>query len=200
MTAAFFAVALVVDLLAVICQPYCQPIARWGGATVLLFPVFLTYGALALPFAGTLALAFCTGLLWDALTIQIIQPGVYLQEAAVQEARLGWSILLFGVLAMMVHGLRPLFLRGRWDLHCLASGFCTVVILAAQYAMITMVRGGFVFARDLSRDLWLRMLLPGFFAMVLSPVVYLAFYLVANLLNYPVRVEVERRPRAPERL
>lgn len=196
MTAAFFAVVLVVDLLAVACQPYCQPIARFGGATVLLFPVFLTYGALALPFAGTLALAFCTGLLWDALTLQIIQPGVYLQQAAVQESRMGWSIVLFGVLAILVHGMRPLFVRGRWDLHCLASGFCTVVILAAQYAMITFVRGGLVFPHDL----WMRVALPGFFAMLLSPVVYLGFLFVASLLNYPVRMEVDRRQRTPDRL
>ena len=196
MTAAFFAVVLLADLLAVACQSYCQPIARFGGATVLIFPVFLAYGALALPLAGTLALAFCTGLFWDALTVQILQPGVYLQEAAVQEARLGWSIVLFGLLAVMVHGMRPLFLRGRWDLHCLASGFCTVVILAAQYAMITFVRGGFVFPHDL----WMRVALPGFFAMVLSPFVYLAFYVVASLLDYPVRLEVDRRQRTPERL
>ena len=196
MTAAFFAVVLFVDLLAVVCQPYCQPIGRFSGATVLMFPVILAYGSLALPFWGTLALAFLNGLLWDALTIQIIQPGVYLQQAAVQESLLGWSVLLFGLLAIMTHGLRPLFLRGRWDLHCLASGFCTVVILAAQYAMITFVRGGLVLPRELAA----RVLLPGFFAMVLSPFVYLGFYVVANLLNYPVRIEEDRRRGEPERL
>ena len=120
MTAAFFVVVLVVDLLAVMCQSYFLPINRFSGATVLLFPVILCYGALALPFAATLALAFCNGLLWDALTVQIIQPGVYLQQAAVEEVRFGWSILLFTLLAVITHGLRPLFLRGRWDLHCLA--------------------------------------------------------------------------------
>ncbi len=199
MTWAFFAVVLAVDLLAVVCQPYCQPIGRFGGAAVLLFPVILAYGALALPFTGTLALAFCNGLLWDALTVQILQPGVYLQQEAVQEARLGWSIVLFGVLAVLTHGLRPLFLKGRWDLHCLASGGCTVVILAAQYAMLTFVRGGLVFPRELAG----RILLPGFFAMVLAPVVYLGFYLVANLLGYPVQLDTEeerRRRRQPERL
>lgn len=196
MTAAFFAVVLVVDLLAVVCQPYCQPLGRFGGAAVLLFPVILAYGALALPFAGTLALAFCNGLLWDALTVQILQPGVYLQEAPMQEARLGWSIVLFALLAVLTHGLRPLFLKGRWDLHCLASGGCTVVILAAQYAMITFERGGLVAPHGLAT----RLLLPGFFAMVLSPFVYFAFYIVANLLGYPVRLEEDRRRRQPERL
>ena len=200
MTAAFFAVILVVDLLAVVCQSYVPPFVRFNGATVLLFPVILTYGALALPFAGTLALAFCNGLLWDALTVQILQPGVYMQQAAVEETRFGWSILLFGLLAIMTHGLRPLFLRGRWDLHCLASGFCTIVILVAQYAAITFSRGVLIIPREeIVHVLLPRILLPGFFAMLLAPVVYLGFYLVANLLNYPIRL-VEDRRRPPERL
>ena len=200
MTAAFFAVVLVVDLLAVVCQSYLPPFLRFDGATVLLFPVILAYGALALPFAGTLALAFCNGLLWDALTVQIVQLNPYVRQPAVEETHLGWSILLFGLLAIMTHGLRPLFLRGRWDLHCLASGFCTVVILAAQYAAITFSRGALVLPRDLIvHTLLPRILLPGFFAMLLAPVVYVGFYLVANLLDYPVRL-VEDRRRAPERL
>ena len=200
MTAAFFAAVLVADLLAVVGQSYLPPFVRFGGATVLLFPVILTYGALALPFAGTLALAFCNGLLWDALTIQILQPGVYVQQAVVEETRFGWSILLFGILAVMTHGLRPLFLRGRWDLHCFASGFCTVVILAAQYAAITFSRGALILPRDLILHVLLpRIFLPGLFSMLLAPVIYVLFYVVANLLNYPVRV-VEDRRRQPERL
>ena len=62
-------------------SPTFPPVARFSGATVLLFPVILTYGALALPFAGTLALAFCNGLLWDALTVQIVQLDPYVQQA-----------------------------------------------------------------------------------------------------------------------
>ena len=193
MTAAFFALVLLVDLLAVVFQPYCPPISRFSGAVLLMFPVVLAYGALALPFAGALALAFCNGLVWDALTVQIYSPGTSFQVAPVEEFPLGWSIVLFGVLAILVHGLRPLFLRGRWDLHCVASGFCTVAILLAQYALITFKRGGLIFPRDL----WARLLLPGFFAMLLAPLVCFGFYFAAGLLNYPIRVyEDERQRRA----
>ena len=193
MTAAFFVLVLLADLLAVIFQPYCLPLGKFSGAVVLLFPVMLAYGALALPLAGALALAFCNGLLWDALTVQFLTPGMYLRDAPVEEFPLGWSIILFGVLTMLVHGLRPLFLRGRWDLHCVASGFCTVVILISQYALITFKRGGLIFPHDI----WARLLLPGFFAMLLAVPVYFGFYLVAGLLNYPVRIyEDERRRRA----
>lgn len=197
-TPAFFALVLLVDLLAVVLQPYCPPMERYAGAVVLMFPVVLAYGALALPFAGALALAFCNGLLWDALTVQIINPDMYLRGAAVEELPMGWSIVLFGVLAALVHGLRPLFLRGRWDLHCVASGFCTVVILVMQYGLITFKRGWVT----PPHDLWVRLLLPGFFAMLLSPVVCFAFYFAAGLLNYPVRIyedEQQRQRRARAR-
>ena len=103
---------LLADLLAVIFQPYCPPLGKFSGAVVLMFPVMLAYGALALPFAGALALAFCNGLLWDALTVQFLTPGMYLRDAPVEEFPLGWSIILFGVLAMLVHGLRPRLLGG----------------------------------------------------------------------------------------
>ena len=190
-TLAFFGVVLVVDLLAVIFQAYSPSLPMFQGAVVLVFPVFLAYAALALPFPGALAVAFCNGLLWDALTVQFIRPGTYGQGPLMEEISLGWSVVLFGVLAILVHGLRPLFLRGRWDLHCLASGFCTVVILAAQYLMITFRLGGLIFPKTL----WMRMLLPGFFAMLLSVPVYFAFYFVAEALEYPVWVEEDEHER-----
>ena len=180
----FFAAVLVVDLLAVVFQSYSPPLPMFQGAAVLLFPVVLTYGALALPFPGALALAFCNGLLWDALTVPFIRPGMYAQGPLMEEVLLGWSVVLFGVLTMLVHGLRPLFLRGRWDLHCLASGVCTIVILLAQYLLITFRLGGLIFPKSV----WVRMLLPGFFSMLLAPLVYFAFYLLAEVMDYTVRI------------
>lgn len=190
MTAVFFALVLFADLLAVVCQPYCPPIARFADAAVMVFPVILAYGALALPFPAALLLAFCNGLLWDALTCQILNKGANLNDAVVVESPIGWSIVLFGALTVLVHGLRPLFLRGRWDLHCLASGFCTVVILGAEFLMITFKRGGLIFPPDLG----MRLLLPGFFAMVLSPFVYLGFGALAAVIGYPVRI-YDEKPR-----
>ena len=52
-----------------------------------------------------------------SLTVQVIGPRV--------EIALGWSILLYAVLAAIMHGLRPLFIRGRWEVHCIMSGVCT---------------------------------------------------------------------------
>ena len=195
-TTAFFGVVLALDFLAVVCQPYCAPLPALFGARLLLFPVILAYGALALPFWAALALAFFNGLLWDALTMQIINTSPYLQGSPVVEIALGGSVALFGVLVILVHGLRPLFLRGRWELHCLASGVCVVVILAEQFALVVFHRGGLV----LPREFWARLLVPGFLAMLIAPFVYLLFLFVAALLGYPVRMAPEdrRRDRTPD--
>ena len=186
MTLLFFGALLLADFVALVFQCNCPPLAAFSSARVLLFPAVLTYGALALPFAGALALAFFNGFVWDALTAQIVTPAFGQPRL---ELSFGWSIVLYGVLVVLVHGLRPLFLRGRWDLHCLASGLCAVVILAAQYLMITFSRGGLIFPRELVG----RILLPGFFAMLLAPIVYLAFNALAGLIGYPVQIEEEPR-------
>ncbi len=185
-TTAFFGCVLLADFLAVVFQGRFGPLPMFFGATVFVFPVILAYGALSLPLTGTLALAFFNGLLWDALTVQFLKPTeeFSLDTPAVPEFAMGWSILLFGVLALLVHGLRPLFLRGRWELHCLASGFCASAILLAEYLMITFKRHGLVF----SRELWGRILVPGFFAMLLAIPVYWLFRGLAGLLGYTVRV------------
>ncbi len=187
MTLPFFGFLLLADFLAVVFQCYCPPLADYSYARVLIFPVVLAYGALALPFAGALALAFFNGFLWDALTVQILTPAAFPAGQARLEISFGWSIVLYGVLAVLVHGLRPLFLRGRWDLHCLASGGCAVAILATQYLMITFNRGGLIFPRELVG----RIVMPGLFAMLLAPLFYFSFNSVAGLIGYPVRLDEE---------
>jgi len=99
------------------------------------------YGAMALPFPLMLALAFFAGVLLDALTVQVIGGKV--------EISAGSSILLYGVLAGIMHGLRPLFARGRWEVHCILSGVFTSLIVLAQYLMITFRRGSLVFTREI---------------------------------------------------
>lgn len=188
MTAIFFGLLLLADFAAVVFQTNSPPLPMFFDARIMVYPVILAYGALALPFPGALALAFCNGLFWDALTVQILNPAAMTGKAPLVEIPLGWSIMVYGVLAVLVHGLRPLFLRGRWEVHCLASGFCTAAILLGEYSMITFRRGGLVFPQEL----WARILLPGFFAMLIAVVVYLVFNSVAGLIGYEVRAPEER--------
>lgn len=202
-TLAFFGLLVAAQFCAIVFQHAIPPLAILHGARPLLYPVFLAYGALALSQNGTLALAFFTGLLWDALTVQFLPAAAFTGGGAARalatatnlaggadaavENPLGWSIVLYAILGMVMHGLRPWFLRGRWEVHVLASGACAVVIPLVEYLLVTFRRGGLVFPSSL----WPRLLLPGLAAMLAAPVVYLLFHFLASLVGYPVRAEEE---------
>src|SRR5204863_1962001 len=121
----FFFLLLLLVLAAQIAE-FFIPVLPWlYNAHVYVVPVIVFYGAMALPFPLMLALALYAGLLLDALTVQVIGGKV--------EISIGSSILLYAVLGGIMHGLRPLFARGRWEVHCILSGVCTSVIVLAQY-------------------------------------------------------------------
>ena len=120
-----------------------------------------------------LGLAFLAGVLLDALTVQVIGGKV--------EIAMGWSIILYGVLAVIMHGLRPLFIRGRWEVHCLLTGICTSGIILAQYLMITFRRGSFFF----SKEVWWQVGGPGLIAMLMAPIVFWMLNWLARVTRYP---------------
>ena len=113
----FFFISLVRVVVAQIAEFFIPPLDWMHHARIYIAPVLVFYGAMALPFPLMLAMAFFAGVLLDALTVQVIGTKV--------EISLGWSILLYGVLAGIMHGLRPLFIRGRWEVHCVLTGLCT---------------------------------------------------------------------------
>ena len=120
-----------------------------------------------------LALAFFAGVLLDVLTVQVIGPRV--------EISLGSSILIYGVLAGIMHGLRPLYSRGRWEVHCVMCGICTSAIVLAQYLMITFRRGSVFF----SREVWWQIGGPGLIAMLISPLAFWILHWLARATVYP---------------
>ena len=164
------------------------------GARITLFPVLLAYGSLALPYPLVLTLAFCSGLLWDLLNLQVITSTATLLKTPSVEVFAGTSVVLYGLLGTLMHGLRPLFLRGRWEIHVLLSSLCTIAILLAEFLVLNLKRGGF----DFPPVMWWRILAPGAIALLLAPVVHLGFTILANLLHYPVR-ENPREPRGLHR-
>src|SRR5206468_2829635 len=99
----FFFLLLVLVLAAQIAELFIPALPWLYNAHVYIVPVIVFYGAMALPLPLMLALALYAGLLLDALTVQVIGGKV--------EISTGSSILLYGVLAGIMHGLRPLFAR-----------------------------------------------------------------------------------------
>jgi hypothetical protein len=169
----FFFILLVLVLIAQIAEFFIPTVDWMYHAHIYIVPVIVFYGAMALPFPLMLALALFAGILLDALTVQVIGAKV--------EISMGWSILLYAVLAGIMHGMRPLFIRGRWEVHCILSGVCTSAIILAQYLMITFRRGSILF----TREVWWQIGGPGLIAMLMAPVVFWTLHWIGRITRYP---------------
>jgi hypothetical protein len=171
----FFVILLILTFVAQIVEFFVPPLEWMYNARIYIVPVIVFYGAMALPFPLVLALAGFAGFLLDAVTAQALgsPPRV--------EISIGWSILLYAVLAAIMHGLRPLFIRGRWEVHCIMSGLCTSAILLSQYLMIAFRRGSLVF----SREAWWQIGGPGLLAMMMAPLVFWILHSLGRLSANP---------------
>lgn len=156
----FFFLLLFLVLLGQVAEFFIPALPWLYNAHVYIVPMVVFYGAMALPFPFMLALALWAGILLDALTVQVIGGKV--------EISTGSSILIYGVLAGVMHGLRPLFARGRWEVYCILSGLFTSLIVLAQYSMISFRRGSLVF----TREIWWQIGGPGLIAMALAPIFF----------------------------
>jgi hypothetical protein len=176
----FFVILLVLILAAQVAEFFIPALPWLYNAHIYIVPVLVFYGAMALPFPLMLAIALYAGILLDALTVQVIGTKV--------EISMGWSILLYAVLAGIMHGLRPLFVRGRWEIHCVLTGVCTSVIILAQYLMITFRRGSLFF----SHEVWWQIGGPGLIAMLMAPVVFWFLQWVGRMSGYSYFAERSR--------
>ncbi len=185
----FFLVLVVAMFFSLVAQHFIGEVPQIG-ARVMLMPIVMFYGALALPIWGMLALAFVGGLMWDALFTQwATLPGGDAEGNV--EIAMGWSIVLFGALGALMSGFRPLFQRGRWEIHCLLSGVCTCVIVLSEYLMITIRRHPVTFNFD--NEIWWRIGGAGLVAALLSPLFFFALNYLASLVAY--ETQPERKPK-----
>jgi hypothetical protein len=175
----FFAILIVLTFVAQIVEIFLPPLDWMYNAHIYIVPIIVFYGAMALPFPAVMGLAFFAGFMLDALTVQVLGPRV--------EISLGWSILLYAVLAAIMHGLRPLFIRGRWEVHCIMSGVCTSAILLAQYLMISFRRGSLFF----TREAWWQIGGPGLIAMMMAPLAFWILHTIARATRNPYLFEEE---------
>ncbi len=167
----FFLILAVLVFLAQVVEIFIPPLDWMFNAHVYIVPVIVFYGAMVLPFPLMLCLAFIAGFLWDAMTVQVLDTSV--------EISFGWSIMLYAVLAAIMHGLKPLFNRGRWEVHCVLSGVCTSLILLAQYLMISFRRGSLIF----DREVWWQIGGPGLLAMLMAPLAFWSLHWLSGLTN-----------------
>src|SRR3954468_7072760 len=178
----FFVVLLIFTFCAQIAEFYLPHLEWMFNARIYIVPVIVFYGAMALPMPMMLGLAAFAGFMLDVTTAQVIGDKV--------EIAMGSSILLYGVLAGIMHGLRPLFARGRWEVHCILSGVFTSLIVLAQYLMITFRRGSLVF----TPEIWWQIGGPGLVAMAIAPIFFWGLQWLGQITAYsygPERGQVE---------
>ena len=142
-----FYLSLVVSMFfALVAQHFTGEMLGLGGKVVLL-PVVFFFIAAALPLPSVFFFAVVGGIMWDSLT-------VYPDAAGKSEVVFGWSVALYGALGAIMNGLRSMYLRGRWELHCILTGVITSVIVLMEILIITFRREPFAFYWP--RDIWYR--------------------------------------------
>jgi hypothetical protein len=76
--------------------------------------------------------------------------------------------LFYVLVGTALQPLRPFFLAGRWEIHCLASGAVTLLLLLGQYLMVCLRRGSFLF----DWTIFWHIVGPAVVALLLAPLVY----------------------------
>ncbi len=177
----FFLILIASVVSSAIFQHFIAPVPPFG-VRIMVMPLVVIYGALALPVPGMLALTFFSGLLWDILNTQTTDTGF--------EIAPGWSVILYAIVGVLMGGLRPLFQRGRWEVHCLMGGVCTSLMVLAEYLMISLRRQpvGLVF----NEMVWWRVAGSGLAAALLAPISFFFLNYLAGLSGYDPLAEDRR--------
>jgi hypothetical protein len=174
----FFFILLFLQFAALVVQ-HSIPELPMIGCRLLLMQIIMLYAAIALPLPGMLAATFLGGFMWDALHVQMVGDAY--------EISLGWTIALYTLLGAIMAGFRPMFLRGRWEIHCLLTGFLVCLMVLAEYVVISIRREPVQFIFD--RDVAWRIGGAGLSATLLSPLVFFVLNYVAVLTGYDPQPE-----------
>ncbi|MFT4636756.1 MAG: cell shape-determining protein MreD [Verrucomicrobiales bacterium] len=150
-------------------------IPRMGEAAsfgiVLFFPVWFLCSAVTLPFPIMLGLAFFAGLLWDLR--YVVDPGVFGMPPGIPGGipgvtPFGISIVFFGILGSMMHGVQPLYHKCQMGFPILLTGAGIFAFRLFDYLFLNFKRGNFQFPAPVFREICATALV----SMVLSPLIY----------------------------
>ncbi|HEX2748085.1 MAG TPA: hypothetical protein VHM91_08810 [Verrucomicrobiales bacterium] len=161
-------------------------------ARIFAVPVIFFACAISLPFSVMLFFAFATGFVWDALNhISVNFPDVTRAMVEVGAApqgpggAFGFSIFLYALLGSLMHGIRPLFRRGRWELPVLMTGAGTFLLLSMEYLFINFRRAGF----SMPVEVWYHIGATAVLSMIIAPFVFFVIDRLAKLSGYSIRYE-----------
>ena len=145
---------------------------------VLLFPVCFLCMAVTLPYPVMLGLAFFGGLLWDLR--HTVDPGLGSAGIPVPGATpFGISILFFGILGSMMHGVRPLYLRKKMFFPVVLTGVGIFLYRLMDYLFLNFRRGDFQLPPLIFKEMGTTALV----SMLVSPLIYFVLYWLSRSLN-----------------
>jgi hypothetical protein len=183
---------VVLLLIAFLVQQFVPAFTGLSHARILVVQLVFLCCAVTVTTPTMLLLAFLGGILWDAhcyLSPIIADPEVYAQP--VESLRFGYSILLFGVAGFLMQGLNPIFRQGKWHFSAILSGIAVFLYLAAEFILISFIRGEFTISRSILRLIFYTSVLT----MCVSPVIFWILYQIANLFDYPLHPEARNSKR-----
>ncbi len=150
---------------------------------VLLFPVCFLCMAVTLPYPVMLGLAFYAGALWDLR--HSVDPGagfegVGFDAAVVASATpFGISILFFGVLGSMMHGVQPLYSRNKMVFPIILTGVGVFLFRLMDFLFLNFKRGNFQFPEPIFREICTTALITT----LVSPLVFFVLYWLSRSLH-----------------
>ena len=179
-------------LAAFLVQQFVPAFTGLSHSRILIVHLVFLCAAVTVATPTMLLLAFIGGILWDAhcsLAPIIADPEVYTQP--VESLRFGYPILLFAGMGFLMQGLNPLFREGKWQFSALLTGVATFLYLAADYSLISFVRGDFALSRSIIRLMSYTSLLT----MLFSPLIFWLLYRLARLFDHSLYPEANKNRR-----
>jgi cell shape-determining protein MreD len=185
-------ISMVLLLAALVVQQFLPAFTGLYDSRILLVQLVFLCCAVTVATPTMLVIAFIGGFLWDAqcaLGPSCGDSEVYVQQ--VESLRFGYSILLFGAMGYLMQGIQPLFRKGKWHFSAILSGIAVFLYLAAEYLIITFVRGEFM----LTRSTVLQMVYTSLLTMLLSPFVFWLLFRIARNCGTSILPEVVKKRR-----
>jgi cell shape-determining protein MreD len=176
-------------LIAFLVQQFMPAFTGLSHARFLIVHLVFLCCAVTVTTPTMLLLAFIGGLLWDAqcyLAPIVADPEVY--SHPVESLRFGYSIILFGVAGFLMQGLNPVFRQGKWQFSAILSGIAIFLYLAAEFIVISFIRGDFTITRSILRLMFYTSILT----MTLSPIIFWILYQISNLFDHSLYPEAKK--------
>lgn len=176
-------------LIAFLVQQFVPAFSGLSHARFLIVHLVFLCCAVTVTTPTMLLLAFIGGLLWDAqcyLAPIVADTEVY--SHPVESLRFGYSIILFGVAGFLMQGLNPVFRQGKWQFSAILSGIAIFLYLAAEFIVISFIRGDFTITRSILRLMFYTSILT----MTLSPIIFWILYQISNLFDHSLYPEAKK--------